>query len=301
MIQYGMAGVLLALSLTACGGGGSDSAGEAAAVANAPAEAGGQESPLRLYVFDCGRARFGSVAAFGLAETDTDVREVATPCYIVDHPQGQMLWDAGLPSTLADTQGWVSRDDGFEVNLEQSLGQQLQAMDLGFDLGSLEYVAFSHVHWDHVGAANDVASGKWLIQEGDYAAFQDPGNVAVPAMYPELLTGMAARPVTVLQGDHDVFGDGRVKLIAAYGHTPGHQVLYLDLAETGPVILSGDLYHFRVSRENRVVPLFNVDREQTLASMERVEGLVSKTGATFWIQHELASFESLIKAPGFYQ
>ena len=299
MIKHVMSALLLGLALTAWGGATDPARGLATAPAEAQTEA--QIPPLKLYVFDCGRARFDSVAAFGLEETDTDVRVVATPCYIIDHPEGQMLWDAGLPSSLADRQGWVSRDDGFEVYLEQSLPQQLQSMDLGFDLGSLEYIAFSHVHWDHVGAANDVVSGQWLIQEGDYAAFQDPENVAVPAMYPELLTGMADRPVTVLQGDHDVFGDGRVQLIAAYGHTPGHQVLYLDLAETGPVILSGDLYHFRVSRDKRVVPLFNVDREQTLTSMARVEGLVRETGAKFWIQHELAGFESLVKAPGFYQ
>jgi N-acyl homoserine lactone hydrolase len=54
-----------------------------------------------LYVFDCGRIRLASVEAFNLKETDTDVRELSAPCYVVDHPKGQLLWDAGLPSELA--------------------------------------------------------------------------------------------------------------------------------------------------------------------------------------------------------
>ena len=39
----------------------------------------------------------------------------------------------------------------------------------------------------------------------------------------------------LLNGDHDVFGDGRVRILSAPGHTRGHQILFLDLAETGPL------------------------------------------------------------------
>ncbi len=260
-----------------------------------------QKAPIRLYVFDCGRVSFESVAGFGLAETDTASREVAVPCYIIDHPEGQLLWDAGLPSALANQGQWVRRGDGFEVHLTTTLAHQLQAMDLGFGLDSLEYVAFSHIHWDHVGAANDITSGEWLVQKGDYAGVVDAVNNPVPAVELALLEGMKDRPTRVLEGDHDVFGDGRVRIIAAYGHTPGHQVLYVELADTGPVVLSGDLYHFRVSRTQRVVPPFNVDKVQTLQAMTRVEALVAETGSDLWIQHDLARFEGQTRAPGFYQ
>ncbi|MEK9807363.1 MAG: N-acyl homoserine lactonase family protein [Halieaceae bacterium] len=257
--------------------------------------------PIKLYIFDCGRLRFASIAGFNLKQTDTDVRELSTPCYVIDHPEGQLLWDAGLPSGLAKQEGWQVQEDGFASILTESLTSQLGRLNLGFDLGSLEYVAFSHIHWDHVGAANDVASGTWLVQQGDYDAAHAEGSLGVPAVQSELLAGIKNRPTQVLNGDHDVFGDGRVRVIAAEGHTPGHQVLYVDLAETGPVILSGDLYHFRYSRKNRVVPVFNVDAEQTLLSMNKVEGLVSASGADFWLQHDAALFDSQKKAPAYYQ
>ena len=185
--------------------------------------------------------------------------------------------------------------------VEETLAAQMVRMDLGFDMSTLEYAAFSHIHWDHVGASNDVASGTWLVQQGDYDAAHAEGNMSVPAVQPELLTSIKTRPTQVLDGDHDVFGDGAVRIIAAEGHTPGHQVLYVDLAATGPVVLSGDLYHFQYSRANRVVPLFNVDAEQTLRSMEKVEALVTETGADFWLQHDASLFDSQQKAPEFYQ
>ena len=199
------------------------------------------------------------------------MRELSAPFYVVDHAKGQLLWDAGLPSEVAAAEGWVVRPDGLANTLDETLASQMQRMSLGFDMDTLEYVAFSHIHWDHVGASNDVTSGTWLVQQGDYDAAHAEGNMSVPAVQPGLLVGIKERPTQVLSGDHDVFGDGTVQLIAADGHTPGHQVLFLDLAETGPVVLSGDLYHFQFSRVNRVVPLFNVDAERTLQSIDKVE------------------------------
>ena len=263
--------------------------------------AGSDTTGPKLFVFDCGRIRLPNIEAFNLQETDTDVRELSAPCYVVDHAKGQLLWDAGLPSEVAAAEGWVVRPDGLANTLDETLASQMQRMSLGFDMDTLEYVAFSHIHWDHVGASNDVTSGTWLVQQGDYDAAHAEGNMSVPAVQPELLVGIKERPTQVLSGDHDVFGDGTVQLIAADGHTPGHQVLFVDLAETGPVVLSGDLYHFQFSRVNRVVPLFNVDAERTLQSMDKVEALVTMTGADFWLQHDASLFESQQKAPGFYR
>ena len=100
--------------------------------------------------------------------------------------------------------------------------------------------------------------------------------------------------------DTEVFGDGTVVLVSAPGHTPGHQVLLLRLANTGPLLLSGDLYHFAESRALRRAPTFNHDAEQTFASMDKVEALIAAEGATLWIEHEMALAETLDLAPAFY-
>jgi N-acyl homoserine lactone hydrolase len=84
----------------------------------------------------------------------------------------------------------------------------------------------------------------------------------------------------LLNGDYDVFGDGLVRILSTPGHTPGHQVLLVKLPSKGYVILTGDLYHLRQSRDERLVPVFNTSRAETLASIDRVERLAKNLKAT---------------------
>ena len=261
----------------------------------APAGEAAAEAALKLYIFECGRIYVDDLERFGIRNDETDVRELVVPCYVVEHPDGRMLWDGGLPSEYANA---YMRPDN--VLLQATLARQLENLDLGFNLTTLDYVAFSHLHYDHVGVANEVEGATWLVQRPEYdAMFVEPDNV--PTARPELYEGLRDLETVILDGDHDVFGDGRVRIISAPGHTPGHQVLFLDLAETGPLVLSGDLYHFRISREQRRVPTFNHDAEMTLAAMDRVEAFVDEMGATFWIEHDLALFRTLDTAPDYYE
>ena len=138
---------------------------------------------------------------------------------------------------------------------------------------------------------------QWLIQETEFEAgfaadarehFFDPDTYAV----------LKSRAVK-LNGDHDVFGDGSVVILSAPGHTPGHQVLFLNLPNYGPLILSGDLWHTEKNYSGSVVPSFNFDREQTLKSMKRIEAILSEKRATLWIEHDKDQYPDVPLAPGF--
>jgi glyoxylase-like metal-dependent hydrolase (beta-lactamase superfamily II) len=96
-----------------------------------------------------------------------------------------------------------------------------------------------------------------------------------------------------------VFGDGSVRILKAPGHTPGHQVLEIKMKKSGTVILSGDLYHLRGNRMYRRVPIFNYERADTLASIDRIERIIKNTKARFVIQHDLADFKLLPKFPAY--
>ncbi len=247
---------------------------------------------LKLYVFDCGRLNFDDVSAFGLSNEETDVRQLFVPCYIIEHENGRLLWDAGLPLNVV---GQGTPTDAMWY--EKSLLDQMAQMDL--TPADVDLAAFSHFHYDHVGAANAFKNSTILIQQAEYiAAFEHPETNPVfnPALYDELKDSKRI----ILNGDHDVFGDGSVKIISAPGHTPGHQALYLELNNFGPLILSGDLYHFVKSRQDRRTPSFNTDAAETLRSMDKVEALVKSTGATFWIEHDLELSKTLKMAPAFY-
>ncbi len=103
-----------------------------------------------------------------------------------------------------------------------------------------------------------------------------------PRFAPWLTGGAKVEEVT---SDKDVFGDGRVTILTLPGHTPGHSGLLVRLA-SGPVLLSGDQYHFAEQVANRGVPTFNTDRADTLASHDRFDRLAKNIGARVIIQHE---------------
>jgi len=250
---------------------------------------------LRLYVFDCGMLRLETVEDFSVANDETDVRDLSVPCYVIEHEKGRLLWDGGLPSATADTDGW--QGEGMLLRLDRTFADQMADIDL--NMSSFDLMAFSHMHFDHVGVANEVQEARLIIQKAEYdAAFADP--LTLPGADPSLYNKLKDAETLFINGDHDVFGDGRVRIISAPGHTPGHQVLFVDLTNTGPIVLSGDLYHFALSRAERRVPSFNVDADATLASMDRVEALLEVEDATLWIEHELALFETLNKSPEYY-
>lgn len=245
---------------------------------------------VKLYMFDCGQISFPDVSMFSISNEETDVRELIVPCYLIQHFDHLMVWDAGLP--LTDV-GQTSGNTRYEV----SFIDQLAAMDIS--PSDIDFMSFSHFHYDHVGAANAFSAATLLIQETEaVAAFEHPEDnpVFTPELYSEI---MSSNRIT-MQGDHDVFGDGTVKIISAPGHTPGHSALYLELEEYGPLILSGDLYHFEASRRLKRAPTFNTDAEETFRSMEKVEALIESTGATFWIEHNKQLADTLNLAPAFY-
>lgn len=118
---------------------------------------------------------------------------------------------------------------------------------------------------------------------------------------PENYGGLKTSKTVILKSDeYDVFGDGTVIIKSAPGHAPGHQVLFLKLRKTGPVLLSGDLYHYQEERAQQRVPKTDFNREQTAASRAAIEAFLKKTGAQLWIQHDFTANAKLKKAPAYY-
>ncbi len=257
---------------------------------------GAEKPPVALTVFDCGEIR---VANFGdLMSPGIDVgvsRTLFVPCYLIEHPEGRLIWDAGLADSLAELgdAGQSSGDGAFVSTVKRTLASQLE--EIGVDPARIEYVAFSHVHFDHTGNGNLFTNARWLVQRPDFEAAFAPDareHFSDPDTYREL-----EDQAVLLNGDHDLFGDGSVLLLSTPGHTPGHQVLAVDLRNRGRVLLSGDLWHTSKNRAGKVVPAFNFDAEQTLASMERVEAYLAETGAALWIEHERDTYPDVPLAP----
>ncbi|MCX2981072.1 N-acyl homoserine lactonase family protein [Halieaceae bacterium IMCC14734] len=250
----------------------------------------------QLTVFDCGKLNFESITAFGLGDDATEVRELFVPCYLIQHEKGLLLWDFGLPLEIAGA-GKIDLQPGSWMQYDRSLLQQLKKLALTPD--DISFIAPSHMHFDHVGAISAFPKATLLIANKEYtAAFE---NAESNTFYDlSLYASVADNPRVLLDDDYDVFGDGTVMIIPAPGHTPGHQVLLVRLANTGTVLLSGDLYHFEASVEKHAIPEFNTDPAQTRASMDKIETLLKTETATLWIEHNMALANSLELAPASY-
>lgn len=184
-----------------------------------------------------------------------------------------------------------------EVTIASRLIPQLVAA--GFRPESITHLALSHYHWDHTANANAFAAATWLVRpvERDAMFAATPPPLTQPATYSALRT---SRITSITSNDLDVFGDGSVVIMLAAGHTPGHQVLALKLARTGPVVLSGDLYHYPEERALGRVPTFEADQAQTAAARQGIEAFLKRSGAQLWIQHDFTGNAKLRKAPAFY-
>jgi glyoxylase-like metal-dependent hydrolase (beta-lactamase superfamily II) len=251
----------------------------------APASAATVE---RLYVLDCGHARAPDQSRWSPGVNVGVPIDISDNCYLIRHGHQWLLWDTGIPDAVADMPNGIV---GGPTPWQRPVKLFTQLKALGVSPASIRYVAVSHSHGDHIGNVDMFPKSTLLIQRAEWDFAFAPGKP--PPFNPK-------RPVKKLSGDYDIFADGSARLISTPGHTPGHQSLLIHLPKTGWVILSGDVAHSRSNWDNRRVPSMNTDRDQTLASMQRIADLMKQYHAQLWINHDAAQTASMLHPPHYY-
>jgi N-acyl homoserine lactone hydrolase len=264
-------------------------------LAMAQAKAQPPES-LRLYVFDCGKLDIPDITPYQLTREEIATNVMSVACFLVAHPKGTLMWDVGAVPDSAIPDGGTGTLRVYGTSTKKLATQMAE---IGYAPSDITFLAFSHFHWDHVGNANLFANSTWLAPESERdLMFGDPPSPRTePANFRSLKD---ARTVILWGADYDVFGDGTVVIKSTPGHSPGHQVLFVNLPKTGPVVLSGDLYHYPEERALKRVPATEFNREQTIASRAALEGFLERTHAQLWIQHDFTANAKLKKSPQFY-
>lgn len=240
----------------------------------------------RLYVMDCGHNAASDQGRWSPGVNVGKPIELSDTCTLIRHGTQWLLWDTGYPDAVADKP--MTNPIGTATRAKK-LAAQLA--ELGVKPDDIAYVAVSHTHGDHVGNVDMFPKSTLLIQKAEIDFAFAEGK---PAPFRK------DRPMQLLTGDFDVFGDGSVVILSAPGHTPGHQVLLVNLAKTGWIVLSGDLAHFKDNWDNDRVPSMNTSAEQTHASRARVLKVLDDRKAQLWINHDLPSFNSRKLSPQFY-
>lgn len=260
----------------------------------APQPAAKAPAPLSLWRLDCGDFVIKDYNAFfsdTLAYKPGEAKDITSSCYLIRHGDRYMLWDTGVAETFITA---PVDNPAQTIRLKRSLVDQLAELKVRPE--QIEIVGISHFHADHIGQAARFPKAKLVIGAGDLAALK--ATPPDPRLQPDLLKpwlreGGEAQAAT---GDVDIFKDGRVVMLNMPGHTPGHHALLVRLA-SGPVLLTGDLYHFHEQVPLKGVPPFNTDRADTLASMDRFDKLAANLRAKVIIQHEPGDISKLPAFP----
>lgn len=253
---------------------------------------------VKLYTFDGGTVMVNNLELFSQDTTyQGQTKEFADAFYVISHPKGNLMWDAGLPEMLVGmTEPFTPPPGAFSVSRKDSVLNQLK--QIGMSPDDIDFIALSHTHFDHSGHANALKNSTWLVQEAEYNMItSDEVKKGENAGLFDAISELTS--IKKLNGDYDVFGDGSVIIKSMPGHTPGHQVLYIDLAENGPTLLTGDLYHLYENREHKRVPIFNFDVDQTLKSMDAFEKFAREKNAKVYLQHQKEDFNKMPKAPNY--
>ncbi len=249
----------------------------------------------RLYVFDCGTLVYNKPEDYNLTRDEVKDSNMGVTCYLVVHPKGMLIYDTGLNDRLVGRPLYENVLEGYGQIKFNTLSGQLA--DIGVTPASIDYLVLSHYHWDHVGNAGDFAGSTWLVYQGDRDQMFNGSARAYPWF--NQYAALERSKTILLNGDRDVFGDGTVIVLATPGHTEGHCSLLVRLKNTGPVVLTGDLYHYAEERDLKRMP----EQEKTTGTVEsrrRVEELVQRTHAQLWIGHSMEFFRTVRKSPAWY-
>jgi len=245
------------------------------------------KADVKLYQLVGGSIFVKKLEAFSQDTTYTgQTKQFTDAYYVISHPKGNLMWDAGLPEQLVQPTPFDEPSGVFRVQRPDSLVNQLKT--IGFKIEDFKYFAMSHSHFDHTGHANYMKDAKWIVQENEYNFnLSDTLETKNPAL-------AALKNVQKINGDYDVFGDGTVVIKYTPGHTIGHQSLYVEVAGLEkPVLLTGDLYHFEENRATKGVPSFNYDAKETVESMDKFETFAKEKNAEIIIQHSPIAYKKL--------
>jgi N-acyl homoserine lactone hydrolase len=213
------------------------------------------------------------------------------------------MWDVGvIPDDDVDRA--AATGARYEVNstaaavVSRTLRGQLAA--IGYRPADITFVAVSHAHKDHTANLNQFAGATWLTPRAEREFMWKPNNERVEPRFFSALEKSKWVPLDT--DEYDVFGDGMAIIKAAPGHTPGHQVLILNLASLGKVLIAGDLYHYAPEREfHRAPPDNEFNVQQSAASRMKIEEYLKTTKASIWIEHEWAANAKTKKLPRYYE
>jgi glyoxylase-like metal-dependent hydrolase (beta-lactamase superfamily II) len=236
---------------------------------------------VTVHPLDCGRLT-ANLALFERGGADAPIT-LPVPAWLVRHPRGTVVFDTGLhPDMAGPSERLALVSNLFEVAVGRDglVGPRLEAVDV--DPGRVDVVILSHLHFDHAGGLAMLPDAHVVVQAREWAAGADPAEVAAALYLPDDYE--LGHEVVTVDGEHDVFGDGRVTCLPTPGHTAGHQSLRVRTDER-ELVLTADCTYFTRTLDGGALPPFGYDQDAQARSRDRLRAM-RDAGATVVPGHD---------------
>jgi N-acyl homoserine lactone hydrolase len=256
---------------------------------------------MRLYTLTCGYFEIRKRMFLANAEDGETRLRIPVPAFLLTHPQGNVLFDTGLHAAgLADPWGrWGGLNKALAPLLtpDDHILRQLASLDV--KPRDIRYVVNSHLHHDHSGGNEAFPKATFLVQRAELEAIKQPQLIQAVGYLPADCT--LDVPYEIIDGEHDIFGDGLLMLIPTPGHTPGHQSLRATLPSNQKVILAGDACYLRETLQHLHLPKVVWDKRLAVQALEKLRQLQERPDTLFVPGHDPVVWAEMCQTPGYFE
>jgi len=210
--------------------------------------------PLSVIPLNCGRL-FLEHSYFN-GSMQGQVSELPVYTFLITHPQGNLLFDTGLPPEL-----WLGFDrielrPGLIATKGDSLGLEGELKLRGYRLNDISIVVNSHAHIDHCG-----------------------GN----KLFPEHCCYNYKK--VFIKKDREIFEDWSIYLMSTPGHSREHQSLLI-MGKNRQVLLTGDACFRPENLFDLKLPLIIEDQEEALQSLKKIRNFCKVFRTSILTSHD---------------
>lgn len=212
---------------------------------------------------------------------------IPVPTFLIEHERGLVLFDTGVaPQSAVDPEGVygeLAEHIGLDFDADRAVDRQIE--QLGFKAGDVTHVIVSHAHFDHTGGLPLFPQAKFYIGAADLPYSFWPLPAGSPFFHRPDIEATRAFDWNPVQGDHDLFGDGSIVMLAMPGHTPGNSSLLVRVADR-EILLTGDTVHLRSALTDDLPMGSDYSTLDSISSIRRLRQIADSRNAEVWIAHD---------------
>ena len=253
---------------------------------------------MKMHLLPAGRLKMRKSIFVPTAER-TETIELPVSSALLRHGQANVLFDTGchpdVPENPESRWGGLAR---LMMPIMQPGEHVLTGLaGLGLAPDDIDVVINSHLHPDHCGCNAFFRKATFMCHAEELAAARAPSAEASGYLAAEWDLPM---PVDAIEGQRDVFGDGRIVLVPLPGHTPGSVGALTQLDKSGTFLLAGDTVSLRETLDTSVIPRNTWNADALANSLDEVRR-IEASGATIICSHDAQQWDDMRKGADYYE